>query len=262
MHPILLHLPVTDRPLYTYSVLVLAACAVGLAVGARRARRHGLEQFDVVAAGLLAIAAGLVGAAALYVAIHWRAFLADPMAFAHQPGVVFYGGFIAAAGAALAYARAYRLPFLALADVTAVALPVGHAIGRVGCFFGGCCFGAPTTSPLGVRFPDPTTPAGEASAFLGALHPVQLYEAAGLLVVAALVALLGRRRRAPGMLMVAYVALYALLRIATELFRGDAAARRFLVPGVLSTSQAIALALLAAAAAGALVLRRLGERAS
>jgi phosphatidylglycerol---prolipoprotein diacylglyceryl transferase len=265
MHPELLrlHLFGHERPIYSYGVMILLGATAAILVGARRARSHGLEPFDVVAAGLLCACAGLFGAALLYLAINWSAFLDDPRAFLRQPGMVFYGGFIAAAGAAAAYVRAYRLPFRALADVAAVALPIGHALGRVGCFLGGCCYGRPTSSPLGVLFTAPGTPAAEACLLHGPIHPVQLYEAAGLLAIAGAIALAARRWRGrpPGALFLLYVSLYALLRLGTEALRGDFVERKFLVPGVLSTSQSIALGMLAFAAAGFLVLRHRGGSA-
>ena len=71
------------------------------------------------------------------------------------------------------------------------------------------------------------------------LHPVQLYEAAGELLLFFALSLLGRRKRWDGQVLVAYLLGYAVLRFVVELFRGDAA-RKFVI-GALSTSQAIAL---------------------
>lgn len=263
MHPelVTLHYLGHERIVYSYGALVVAAAAGGIFVGARRAERHGLEPFDVIAAGLAGVCAGLVGAALLYVLLNASAFLADPMPFLRQPGMVFYGGFIAALAAAGAYARAYHLRYAALADVAAVALPVGHAIGRLACFFAGCCYGRPTSSALGVRFTTPGTPAFEACLAHGPIHPVQLYEAAGLAAIAGLVALADRpsKRRPAGMLFALYLGLYAVLRFGTEQLRGDFVERKFLVPGVLSTSQTIALVMLAVAAGLALHLVRRKE---
>ncbi|MGH7461926.1 MAG: prolipoprotein diacylglyceryl transferase family protein, partial [Longimicrobiales bacterium] len=59
-------------------------------------------------------------------------------------------------------------------DALAVALPAGFAIGRIGCFLAGCCAGAPTDLPWGVHYQ------GSAEA----VHPTQLYEAAGGLLIA------------------------------------------------------------------------------
>lgn len=264
MHPELLRFNyfAHERIFYSYGLLIIAASAGAILVGAGRAARHGLAPFDVVAAGLLCVCAGLFGAALLYDLINWSAFVADPRAFLTHPGMVFYGGFVAAAIAAIAYARRYAIDLAALADVAAVALPVGHAIGRIGCFLGGCCYGRPTSSRFGVMFTTPGTPAFASCFVHGPIHPVQLYESFGLLAIAGIMVLAERRSdgRPAGWLFTLYLALYAFLRLGTEQFRGDFSERKFLVTGLLSTSQAIALAMLAVAAGLFFHLRRHQER--
>src|SRR5260370_1342043 len=82
----------------------------------------------------------------------------------------------------------------------------------------------------------PHAPAARLCALAGPIHPVQLYEAAGLLAIMAIVLVAERRRRAPGTLFLLYLALYALLRLAMEGLRGDFVERGYLVPGLLTTS--------------------------
>jgi phosphatidylglycerol:prolipoprotein diacylglycerol transferase len=194
---------------------------------------------------------------------------------------VFYGGLAGAAIAAAWFTRRNDMPFLSAADRLAPHLALGHAIGRVGCWLAGCCFGRPTGAAWGSRFP-PEAIAFEELAARGALspgaartpplHPTQLYEAGAELALFALLALLARRKPRPGLLLALYLALYALARAAIEVYRGDVA-RRFLVelpapslaralgldpaaPLFLSTSQAIGAAALAAAAIIAIYVKR------
>src|SRR5215813_451306 len=56
-----------------------------------------------------------------------------------------------------------------LLDALAPAGILALAIGRLGCFLGGCCYGRPTALPWGVVFPEVGPPAR---------HPLQLYSAA------------------------------------------------------------------------------------
>jgi phosphatidylglycerol:prolipoprotein diacylglycerol transferase len=250
VHPELvrLHLFGIERPIYSYGVLVTLGMAAGIGVAVARARRFGIERFDELAIGLLAVAGGLVGGVALFVAVHLRLFLADP-SLLRQPGLVFYGGLVGGAAAALAYCRAYRVPLARAADAAAPGLALGHAIGRLGCLMGGCCYGRPVAPsfPLAVEV-------------AGALrHPVQLYEAAGLIVLA-LATLLAPPSvtRRPGLTFALYLAAYAPLRFAVEHWRGDDFERGFVVPGLLSTSQAIAVVVFVAALAAAYRLTRKG----
>jgi len=129
----------------------------------------------------------------------------------------------------------------------APSLALAHAIGRIGCFLGGCCYGQEVGPgfPLGVPLH-------------GVLrHPVQLYEAVGLMALAlTLLGLADRLRARRGALFLLYIGGYALLRITTEGLRGDDVERGFVWPGLVSTSQAIAALVLIAALAAFRRVRR------
>ena len=130
------------------------------------------------------------------------------------------------------------------ADAGAPGLALGHAIGRVGCLLGGCCYGR----VVDARFPLAVQLAGAWR------HPVQLYEAAGLVVLAVVTALLPRRRA--GAIFVVYVVGYALLRLVVEHWRGDDL-ERGVVGGRSVDVAVIALVVLAGSAA---VLYRIGRK--
>jgi phosphatidylglycerol:prolipoprotein diacylglycerol transferase len=232
VHPELFHLRAfgLDRPIYSYGALVVLGIALGIALGMARAPRFGLPRFDALALGLCAVIGGLVGGVLLYDAVHFRLLLADP-ALLFQPGLVFYGGLVGGAGAAALYCRAYKLSLPRAADVLAPGLAFGHALGRIGCLMGGCCYGRPVASgfPLAVELAGATR------------LPVQLYEATGLVVLGSVLLLLPRAlTRHAGAVFACYLAGYALLRLCMEPLRGDDFERGFVVPGRLSTSQAIA----------------------
>jgi len=94
-------------------------------------------------------------------------------------------------------------------DALAVSLPIGQAIGRIGCFFGGCCYGTTTAVPWAVMQ-------------AGALrHPVQLYEAVLDAGLAMFLFSIRDRPRTPGHLFRYYLIGYGVLRIGIEAFRGE-----------------------------------------
>ena len=128
-------------------------------------------------------------------------------------------------------------------------------IGRIGCFLGGCCFGAPFDGPWAVVYSDPLAPA----AFEAGVprHPSPLYEAGGLLVLAVALALRPPRHPGSGQRLARYVAAYSVLRFAVELTRGDAI--RGVGPGGVSTS--MVLAALALAVVTVVAGRRRAHRA-
>jgi phosphatidylglycerol---prolipoprotein diacylglyceryl transferase len=240
LHPELLRIhlggPFGDHPINSYGVMIILGVAVGISISVRRAGRYGIPRFDELAVGLLAFGGGIAGAVGLYVLVHLREFVADPALF-KSPGLVFYGGLAGGALAAFRYCRAYGISLARAADAGAPGLALGHAMGRVGCLLGGCCYGRAASDawPFAVEL------WGERR------HAVQLYEAAGLVAISALTALLGPRLRArPSALFIVYLGAYAGLRIVTEGFRGDDLERGRLLG--LSTSQLLAAVALVAAA--------------
>jgi phosphatidylglycerol:prolipoprotein diacylglycerol transferase len=238
VHPDLVRigLPGGERVVHSYGALLVLGCATALALTAARARQlepHPIARFDAFAAGLFAIIGGLVGATLLYIVVHWREMLANPAELL-QPGLVFYGGLAGGFAGAATYCRIYMIPLVGFADCAVPGLALGHALGRVGCFLAGCCYGRPAAA----RFPLAVLLAGVPR------HPVQLYEAAGLLLLGLVLVTLPPRR--PGQPLTLYLIGYAVLRLFTESLRGDDEARGFVIPGLVSTSQALALAVLLA----------------
>ena len=130
--------------------------------------------------------------------------------------------------------------------VAVIQAPIAQLFGRLGCLAAGCCHGRPAWNlPWAVTFP-----ARSASAFQGVpVHPTQLYEAAGLVAVFAVLVVLWRRPQTRGVLLGAYLIGYATLRFTVEYFRGDL--RPMLGP--LSLNQVICVA---AVAVGAVLLVR------
>ncbi len=105
--------------------------------------------YDLVIASL---ALGVVGARLMYVALNWQSYstnlVAIPMIWA-DGGLSFHGAVAGGILAGLWLSRRYKISFWRIADAVAPGLALGHAIGRVGCFLNGCCYGLPTTMPWG-----------------------------------------------------------------------------------------------------------------
>jgi phosphatidylglycerol:prolipoprotein diacylglycerol transferase len=206
---------------------------------------------DLVA---LLVAAGLLGARLFYVLLNLAYFREHPLEiFAFwRGGLVFYGGFLVAAAAGVWFTRRHEYSIATVADCLAPALAVGQAVGRWGCFFAGCCYGKPTSLPWAVKFTDPASLAP-----LGIeLHPVQLYESIGSLLIGVMLWLqVTRRNQEPGQVFWTYVLLYGSLRFALEFVRGD---DRGPALGGLFPSQLIALG--AVLLSASILLARLSAR--
>ena len=68
-------------------------------------------------------------------------------------GFVFYGGFIGGAIGLMIFSVSKKISFLDIADVFVSLLPLGQAIGRIGCFLNGCCYGVAYEGWFSVKYP-------------------------------------------------------------------------------------------------------------
>lgn len=275
MFPELFKIPYTNFSFNTYGFLLALAFVAGLLVMARLATRDGLDKQKVYDLGLWVLAASLIGSKALMVMTEWDDYYRDHPSQIFtldffRSGGVYYGGFIAAVIASVIVMRYYKLPWWRTADAFAPGVVIGQAIGRLGCFSAGCCWGKPTAGWFGVHFTDkghditgvPTVVDhlndsiqknvwAERLADSGGLlapiklHPAQLYEAGATLLIFVVLLLLHRRRRFEGHVILAYAMLYSVARFIIEYWRDDPRGEIF----DLSTSQFIAIILFAGALA-------------
>lgn len=244
MYPILFTIPVLGHTfeLPTYGVLLALTFLGILKLSAVLARRDGIDARDMVDFSFTVFLAGLVGAKLLLVLLDWRDFLANP---AHLLSVlrsagVFYGGLLAAIPTAIWFARRRGLPLWKVADVTAICIPLGLAMGRLGCFSSGCCYGKPSTLPWAVTFTSEIAHATTRVPLGISLHPTQLYMSLNGLILAAVLFALHGRKKFDGQIFFWFIILYGATRSFWELFRGDTI-RGFLIQDLLSTSQTIGL---------------------
>ncbi|MHB0995498.1 MAG: prolipoprotein diacylglyceryl transferase [Elusimicrobiales bacterium] len=248
MHPVIFQLGSFKLP--AYGLLVALGYLAAILYLFKKSQSRGLKKEDAADLVFYSVLSGLLGAKLFYAVTYWDQFGPDFLSRAgyllrtFQYGFVFYGGLIFGAAAFFLACRRRGLPPLGTADLFAPALALGHAFGRVGCFLAGCCHGRPTACPVSVTFTDPASEVNPL--FLGVpLHPTQLFEAAGnLLIFFVLDRALGRRLR-PGAVLTLYAALYAAQRFLIEFLRGD---DRGALRAGLSPAQLISAAAFCAAA--------------
>jgi len=272
MFPELFKIPYTNFSFNTYGFLLAVAFVAGLLLMARLAARDGLDRQKVYDLGLWVLAASLIGSKALMVIAEWDLYYRDnprqifTLDF-FRSGGVYYGGFIGAVIASVIVMRYYKLPWWRTSDAFAPGIILGQAIGRLGCFSAGCCWGKPTAGWYGVHFSekghdvtgvpiivdhlsDPVQESIWAGRLGGVLeplklHPTQLYEAGAALLILVLLLLIHRRRRFEGQVILAYAMLYSVARFIIEYWRDDPRGEIF----GLSTSQFIAIVLFVGALA-------------
>ena len=220
--------------IHTYGLCMAIGFLLAWQLIIRLGKRTGQKLPDMTSLLTWVMLCAIAGARTAYVCEHWTSeFAGHPLAILRldQGGLMFYGGLIAAFIPLILCTVVRHIPFFAVGDLIATALPLGHAFGRLGCFMHGCCYGRESHAWCAVAFP-PGSPAwseqlhaGEITAAAPASIPVlptQLLESIGLLAIFFfLFAFYPRAWRRRGLVSGTYLILYAILRFNLEYLRGD-----------------------------------------
>ncbi len=257
MYPELFHFgPLT---IHTYGVFYALGILAAVGLSENLYRRGGGEPGVIMDMALPVVTGVILGARTLFVLVEYKYYIHQPIEILMiwRGGLVFYGGLIGGSLAFIILARVKKLDLWHLADAMAPGIALGHALGRLGCFFAGSCYGRPTDVPWAVTFTDPNS---LARGVLGVpVHPTQLYSSAFLFLLSAILIVTGRRRTFRGQVLTTYVLLYGAFRFFIEFYRGDPRGEATFLNLTLSTGQWISVILVPAALAGYLYLYRRGE---
>jgi len=200
----------------SYDVIVVLGMIAGFVVIYRRTRRAGLGRAEILLGGLCIILVSLVGSRVGNVIVDLEYYVHNWREIFSLYGTGFQGGLIAGILAVFVFARYLRVSFWKLADLFAPGLILGQAIGRIGCFLNGCCYGRVTDSFLGVYLPG----YGEGWAYR---YPTQImHSLANLFIFAVLLAVSRRRRPFDGFVFGLYAILYSTQRLLIDFLRDDA----------------------------------------
>lgn len=236
-----------------YGVMVALAFLVGLWLASRRARCTEIAPQQVSDLGPWLILGAIAGARAMYVAMFWHEdFSGKPLweiFMIRHGGLVFYGGLFGAVLATWLFILIKKLPTWKMADVLTPSIPLGYAIGRVGCLLNGCCYGRATDVPWAIRFPADSHPSQGVP-----VHPTQIYDSICGMGLYVLLAWLFRHKKFDGQVFGVFLVGYAACRALVECFRGDYPAQKFIGP--LTPGQASSVGVLVCGVALLIVLGR------
>lgn len=221
-----------------YGIFFYMGIAIAVTVAMILHRRAGTDIFDIAGSGIYAMIGAIAGAKLLFLAISAKQLIEQhiPIEAAIKGGFVFYGGLLGGALGLIIYTRQFKMDFRPLADLYTTVLPLGHAFGRVGCFFAGCCYGIPWEHGYTYSYTVGSTPVGIP------LLPIQLIEAGFLVLLFTVQLILYIRCPRIGRNTMLYLAVYPIMRFILEFFRGDSERGKLLW---FSTSQWVSLMILA-----------------
>lgn len=210
MHPVLFSVgPLT---FYTYGLMLGLGFAAGVAVASKRAAAKGVDPDSLFWFFILLLGGGVAGGRILHVALNaWYYHDLLSILDTREGGLSIHGVLVGGVLTMALYARAKKIPLGKIADIVAPAVILGQGIGRIGCFFSGCCYGIETSGTWGfaTRFAP------------GLRQPYQLYESAADLLLFLALMWLSSRITFQGGLFSCYVLGYSAVRFFLEFFRDN-----------------------------------------
>lgn len=210
MFPLIVISPDIQIPTYI-AFLSLLYCFLAF-VTVRRAEAFDYSTRDALDLGFAIMIGGFIGARLFHIFFEnpsYYIYETQRVLFVWEGGFVFYGGVFGALCSALILIRVKQLPFGLWSDFYAPLFALGYGLGRLSCFFAGCCFGNFTDLPWAIE----------------GRHPTQLYAVFWELGVFAILIVLQKKSlsflKKPGQLFLLWVCLHSLGRLMMESFRAD-----------------------------------------
>ncbi|HEV3162572.1 MAG TPA: prolipoprotein diacylglyceryl transferase [Isosphaeraceae bacterium] len=255
MRQVLFHIPYLNWPIFGYGVMLFIGFLGSMNLAGWRAKREKLDPEMIYDLALWVFVGGLLGARLFYVAQYWgvRVHTLWDVFKIWEGGIVFYGSVIGGTAAFFLYRALRPFPLGPVLDVIAPAIALGIALGRLGCFLNGCCYGDvcdPRQIPWAVSFPQESSPwrdhvehglISRSAPRSLPVHPTQIYSAIDGLVLLFLLNAYFPLRRRDGEVMALLMVTYPITRFLIEFLRNDEPA----FFGGLTISQNISVALLA-----------------
>lgn len=196
---------------YSYGLMLAVAIIVCTFLLRKDAQKAGINPDTISDLVFWLVIGGIAGARIFYILTFLPMFIENPLEIImiQHGGLSWQGGLMLGCLSGIWFVRRHKLDLLKILDLTAPYLALGQAIGRIGCFFNGCCYGKGLSR--GVYFPN----LGER------VHPAQIYDAAGLLMIFWALKWFQKHNAVKGKVFVSYLFLASLLRFVIEFFRAD-----------------------------------------
>ncbi|MDR0953207.1 MAG: prolipoprotein diacylglyceryl transferase [Elusimicrobiota bacterium] len=204
-----------------YGLMMALAFAVALWYCVARKKALGLTSDQIVDIVFYLLIGAIIGGKLCYIIFYWQDFQAASALDKLRYGFVFLGGFIGAAISSVIIFRKQKIPFFKGADFFTPAIPLGHAIGKIGCFLAGCCYGKISHLPwLSVAYNNQNSLVPEHLHGVG-LYPIQLIESFTDIILFLILHKLYKAKHKDGTVFAAYIIGFCVVRFVVEFFRGE-----------------------------------------
>lgn len=245
-------IPIGPITIHMYGLMIALGFLSAYSLCVYRGKRRGLSEDILWGILCCAIVGGLIGTRILYYIVELPSILKDPsILWDFKNGYVVYGGIIGGVLAGFLYCRKKKVSFLKYFDLVMPAVALAQGLGRLGCFFAGCCYGRETNAWYGITFRNSKFALNNVK-----LVPTQLISSAGDFLICGILLLYAKRNPVNGRVASAYLILYGFGRFGVEFLRNDYRGNI----GWMSTSQLISVVIVAIGVALYLILPKFLER--
>lgn len=216
MHPILLKLgPLSVK---SYGFFLALGILLGVWWAKIQSKKENISSSVIYDFSLYAVLGGIIFARLVFVFLNLKEYVFDPLSIILPRGggiggFSYHGAVLGGIIGGIIFCKKNKFSFLKFADFFSPPLSLGLAIGRIGCFFNGCCYGTKTNLPWGIKFPDTSYSS----------HPTQIYESVLSLFIFFI--LIRMKRKFSGYIFFNYLILYSSSRFFLEFLRKGVTAK-------------------------------------
>lgn len=234
-----------------YGFLIAVGMALGVFVACKNAKFRGFKSDDIIILACYILPLAVIGAKLYYLTFSGQPFSFWDIFKIWEAGLAIYGGVIGGALGLVIYCLIHKKNILDMCDIAAPSLILGQAIGRIGCYFAGCCYGIEVTDPSLTWFPLSTFVHG--GWHLSTFFYESIWDFATFLL---LILLLRKNKvRQRGTIVALYFIVYGTGRAWIEALRGDS-----LYLGAIKVSQLLSILLIVLGIAIILTTYLLGRK--
>lgn len=198
-----------DIQITSYSVFMVLALLGGFLVYTYYLKKEKIKGSNAIYIALFSLTFGTIGSKIPIILLSYQKINSVTSLEIFLSGRTIIGGLIGGFLGTIFAKRIFNIKEK-MGNQLAIPVAVGMAIGRIGCFLTGCCYGIETTLPWGVNFGD------------GILrHPTQIYE---IIFDVFLVLYLVKRKKGdikPGQLFKIFLTYYMAFRFILEFIRTE-----------------------------------------
>jgi len=231
-----------NKNISVYGILMFLGVALVFVLANNRMKKQNACIYDLFIVAAFCMLFVLIGSSVLYALVTYPFGTLVKMLLAGKfevfGGLVYYGGLIGGIIGAIIGVKVSKVDTKIVERSVIPFLPLGHAIGRVGCVMAGCCNGMEYSGLFAIHYPHSVAGLPPEQGYF----PVQLLEAFINIFIALILIFYSRKERKTYNILFLYLLMYGITRFSLEFLRGDAV--RGIYFGI-STSQWVSIGLIA-----------------